>query len=141
MILRSANKSASEIQDLLTGSRLVYTAAADITKRLGEPLLGRCGYSRIAGVGPATSPDALLTLRNKYPNIFLLVDGCDYSGANAKNCALAFDKLGHGAIACAGDSVVAAWREADTYQIDAIALAIQAAERLKKNLNRYVTIL
>jgi len=141
VILRSANKSASEIQDLLTGSRLVYTAAADITKRLGEPLLGRCGYSRIAGVGPATSPDALLTLRNKYPNIFLLVDGCDYSGANAKNCALAFDKLGHGAIACAGDSVVAAWREADTYQIDAIALAIQAAERLKKNLNRYVTIL
>ena len=141
VMLRTGNKSASELQDLLTGSRLVYTAAADIVKRLGESLLGRCGYSRIAGVGPATSADSLLTLRSKYPAMFLLIDGFDYSGANAKNCSLAFDKLGHGAIACVGSSVTAAWQDADAYEVDAVALAVAAAERMKNNLNRYVTIL
>lgn len=139
--LRTANKSASELQDLLTGSRLVYTAAADMAKRLGESLIGRCGYSRIAGVGPATSTDSLLALRTKYPALFLLIDGFDYSGANAKNCSLAFDKLGHGTIACAGSSITAAWQDADTFEKDAVVLAVLAAERMKKNLNRYVTIL
>jgi len=141
ILLRTANKSASELQELLTGSRLVYTAAADITKRLGEGLVGRSGYSRIAGVGPATSADALLSLRSKYPAMFLLIDGFDYSGANAKNCARAFDQLGHGAIACAGSYVTAAWQEASGAEESAVQSAVAAAERMKKNLNRYVTVL
>ena len=138
---RTGNKSASELQDLLTGSRLVHTAAADIVKRLGEGLMERCGYSRIAGVGPATSSDALRNLRSKYETTFLLIDGLDYSGANAKNCAQAFDKLGHGAIACVSSYVTGAWQNPDRAGENPVALAVQAVERLKKNLNRYVTIL
>ena len=139
--VRSGNKSAPELQDLVTGSRLVYTVAADMTKRLGEEFLGRCGFSRIAGMGPATSAEILHALRSKYPEMFLLIDGYDYSGANAKNCSYAFNKLGHGAIACAGSSITAAWKEENAGMEDAVVLAVQAAERMKKNLNRYVSIL
>ncbi len=137
-LLRTANKSASEIQDLLTGTRLVYTAVADMAARLGGGYMAKCGYSRVAGIGPATSADSLRTLRSKYPSLFILIDGYDYSGANAKNCSAAFDKLGHGAIACAGSSVVAAWQET---RGDGVASAVEAAERMKKNLTRYITIL
>jgi len=136
--LRTANKSASEIQDLLNGTRLVHTVVADMAKRLGEDITARCGYSRIAGVGPATSADTLQQLRRKYPTMFLLIDGYDYSGANAKNCSMAFDKFGHGAVACAGDSIVGAWQEESGDPID---LAVLAAEKMKKNLNRYLNIL
>jgi len=135
---RTGNKSASELQDLLTGSRLVHTAAADMIKRLGEGRIGKCGYSQIACFGPATSAESLRTLRSKNPTTFLLIDGFDYSGANAKNCSLAFDTLGHGAVACAGSSIVAAWTEEEG---EAITLAVQAAERMKKNLARYIAIL
>ena len=138
LALRTANKTASEIQDLLTGTRLVYTVVADMAKRLGEDLLARCGYSRIAGVGPATSADTLQQLRAKYPAMFLLIDGYDYSGANAKNCSMAFDTFGHGAIACAGDSVVGAWREESGNPVE---LAVLTAEKMKKNLTRYIDIL
>ncbi|MBR2937981.1 MAG: hypothetical protein IKB80_05780 [Oscillospiraceae bacterium] len=138
LVLRTGNKSAPEIQDLLTGTRLVYTVAADMAKRLGEDIIARCGYSRIAGVGPATSGDTLQQLRTKYPAMFLLIDGYDYSGANAKNCSMAFDKFGHGAIACAGDSVVGAWRDEGG---DPVELAVLAAEKMKKNLTRYLDIL
>lgn len=141
IVLRTGNKSASEIQDLLTGSRLVHTAAADLAKHLGESFIDRCGYSRIAGVGAATSPNTLQNLRSKYPSLFLMADSIDYSGANAKNCAEAFDKLGHGAIACVSSYVTGAWQDSDARGEDPVRLAVQAAERLKKNINRYVTIL
>lgn len=136
--VRTGNKSAPELQDLLTGSRLVHMAAADMVKRLGESRIGKCGYSQIACIGPATSAESLRTLRSKNPAMFLLIDGFDYSGANAKNCSLAFDNLGHGAVACAGSSIVAAWSEETG---DAVSLAVQAAERMKKNLTRYIAIL
>lgn len=141
VVLRTANKSAPELQELLTGSRLVYTAAADMVKHLGESLLCKCGYSRIGGVASATSADSLRTLRGKNPNMFLLIDGLDNSGANAKNCSAGFDKLGHGAIVCAGTSITSAWKENDNNEQDAVDAAVQAAERMKKNLTRYVTVL
>lgn len=141
LVLRTANRTAPELQDLLTGSRLVYMVAADMAKRLGEGNICRCGYSRIAGVGPATSADSLRALRSKYTAMFLLVDGYDYTGANAKNCSLAFDKLGHGALVCAGVSVVGAWMDNDSDSSDPISAAVNAAERMKKNLTRYVTVL
>lgn len=141
VVLRTANKSAAELQDLLTGSRLVHTAAADIAYRLGEPLVGRSGYSQVAGVGPANVADVLKKLRARYKSMFLLIDGYDYANANAKNCSYAFDKLGHGAIVCSGTGIVAAWHEEETDGTEFVASAVQAAERMKKNLSRYVTIL
>lgn len=137
--LRNANRSASQLQDLMTGSRLVHLAAADIVKRLGESFVVRSGYSQLGGVASATSADSLRSLRSKYPNLFLLVDGYDYSNANAKNCSFAFDKLGHGAIVCAGDSVLSAWQQEP--MLDSVECVVTAAERMKKNLTRYVSIL
>ena len=140
VVIRTANKTASELQDLMTGSRLAYMALADQVNRVGEPLLGRCGYSQVAGVGAASSADSLRALRSKYSRMFLLLDGYDYPNANAKNCSYAFDKLGHGAAACAGCSVTAAWIDAPEEQ-DYVQAAVQAAERMKKNLLRYITVL
>ena len=141
VVLRTANKSAAELQDLLTGSRLVHMAAADIVYRLCEPFVGRSGYSQVAAVGPASVADVLKKLRARYKSMFLLIDGYDYPNSNAKNCSNAFDKLGHGAIACAGSSITAAWRVEQSSGTEYIEQAVQAAERMKKNLLRYTTIL
>lgn len=140
VVIRTANRSASELQDLMTGSRLVHMAVADMVNHLGEPYPTRCGYQQVAGLAGASSASSLKTLRGKYPNVFLLLDGYDYPNANAKNCSAAFDKLGHGAAACAGSSVTAAW-QAEESRDDYVACAIQAAERMKKNLTRYITVL
>lgn len=141
VVLRTANRSASELQDLMTGSRLVHMAAADIVSRLGEPLAGRCGYSQIAGVGAANASESLRTLRSKFSRMFLLVDGYDYTNANGRSCSFAFDKLGHGAAVCAGSAVTAAWAEANVTEGDYVALAVEAAQRMQKNLLRYITVL
>lgn len=140
-IVRSPNKTAAELQDLLTGTRLVHTATADILNRYGEPIFGRCGYSRIGALVSAGSPESLRSLRGKYNRMFLLVDGLDYPSGNAKNCSYAFDRFGYGAAVCVGPSVTAAWKEAETDGRDYVILAVQSAERIKKNLSRYFTIL
>lgn len=139
--VRTSNRSAAEIQDLMTGSRLVHMAVADMVNRMGEALPCRCGYNQVGALAGPSSVSSLKTLREKYKNVFLLLDGYDYPNTNAKNCSYAFDKLGHGAAACAGGSVTAAWLEEGSDGTQYLEQALQAAERMKKNLTRYVAVL
>ena len=139
--VRTANRSAPELQDLLTGARLVHTAVADIISRMGDANCGKCGYSQLGALASASAPDSLRSLRAKYKRMFLLLDGYDYPNANAKNCSFAFDNLGHGAAACAGSSIAAAWKQTDSDGSDFAELSVQEALRMKKNLTRYVTVL
>lgn len=140
LAVRTPNKSAAELQDLLTGSRHVHTAAADLLIRHGDQILGRCGYSHVCALVSAGSATSLLNLRGKYKRLFLLVDGYDYPSGNAKNCSYAFDRMGHGAAVCAGPSITAAWMDAQTDGQDYVEQAIQAAQRMKKNIARYISI-
>lgn len=140
-VVRSPNRSASELQDLLTGTRHVYSATAEMVNRHGESILSKCAYSQIAAVSAAGSPDGLRQLRMKHNRMFLLVDGLDYPSGNAKNCSYAFDRFGYGAAVCAGPSVTAAWKEGESDGKDYLTAAVAAALRMKKNLTRYVTIL
>lgn len=141
IVVRSPNKSALELQDLLTGSRLVHTAAMDMVNRLGETIFGKCGYSRVNAAVSAGAANSIRTIRNAYKHTYLLVDGLDYPSGNHKNCSNAFDRYGYGAVVSAGPSITAAWKEAESDGSDYIEQAQQAAERMKKNLLRYVTIL
>ena len=57
-VVRTANKSAAEVQDLITGGRLVHTAVADLVNRLGEQLIGKSGYSSVGAVASASGQTA-----------------------------------------------------------------------------------
>lgn len=138
VVVRTPHRSSSEIQDLLAGSRTVHMAAADNVNRYGGSTIGKFGYSRVGIVAAATAGDSVKMLRAKYPGLFMIVDGLDCSGANARNCSYGFDKMGHGAIVCLGSSVTSAWKEADE---DYIPAAIAAAQRARKRIERYVTVL
>ena len=141
--IRTPNKSAPELQDLLTGSRLVHMVAADMVNRSGEAILGKCGYSRVCAKASASAPESLRNIRKNYKSLFILVDGMDYPSGNAKNCSFAFDKFGHGAAVCVSTSVTAAWldEEVDLDGSDYIEKAMEAAQKVKRNLLRYVSIL
>lgn len=138
VVIRTANRTAPELQDLRAGGRLVHVAGADLVNRCAEGLTGKFGYSPVGILSAANAPDSL---REKYPRLFLLVDGYGAVGANAKNCAYAFDKLGHGAIVCGGGSILRAWQQAESDGSDYIQQAQLCVERMKRNLSRYITIL
>lgn len=141
VVTRTANKSAPELQDLLAGTRLVHAAAVDHVNRYGADTAGKFGYTRVGVLAAASSAESLRTLRGKYPKLFLLVDGYDYPSSNAKNCSFAFDKFGHGAVVCSGSGITGAWKQTESDGTDYLEQAKAAAERMKKNLTRYVTVL
>lgn len=141
VVVRTGNKSAPELQDLLSGARIVHAVAADHVNRYGGQCAGKTGYSGVSVMASASSMESLRSLRSKYSRLFLLVDGYDYPSANAKNCAAAFDKLGHGAAVCAGASITRAWSNDSADPENYLECAMAAAERIKKNLGRYVTVL
>lgn len=137
--VKTGNKTASELQDLQTGGRQVYIASAELVSLWGESSVERFGYSRVAAVAGAVNASSLRTLRQKFPRLFLLVEGIEATGANTKNCSYAFDRMGYGALVCAGTSILGAWKEQEDG--DYLAAAKDASERLKRNLGRYVTVL
>lgn len=137
VILKTEGKSGSELQDLQTCGRVVYTAAADQLSRLGEGVMDRCGYSRVAGVVSANHSASIRTLRMKYPKLFLLVDGLELPNANAKNASLAFDKMGYGALVCC--DLPGMWQ--DAAEEDPVEAVVSAAQRMKRNIGAYVTVL
>ena len=65
---RTPNRTAPELQDLLTGSRLVHMAAADRISRYVENLTGKFGYARVGVAASAGAPESLKNLRGKYTN-------------------------------------------------------------------------
>ena len=140
-LVRTSNKSAPELQDLLTGTRLVHAAAADLYYRFVGDCMGKFGYSRVAVMAGGNSSQSLQSLRTKYPKLFLLVDDVDYPGCNAKHCSNAFDQFGHGSAVCVGPTITCAWKTAETDGSDFAEQAVAAVERMKKNLNRYIIIM
>lgn len=140
-VVRTANKSAPELQDLLAGTRLVHIAATDHINRYGSDTMGKFGYTRVGVMAAASSAESLRTIRSKYPKLFLLLDGYDYPNANAKICSQAFDKFGHGAAVCSGATLAFAWKQTESDGTDYVAASVAAAERMKKNLARYTTVL
>lgn len=139
--VRTANKSAPELQDLMTGSRLSHVAAAEYVNRLGEPMYTKSGYSPMGVMTAATNANAVMGLRGKYKHQFLLVDGLDYPGGNGKNCSYGFDRFGYGCAVSVGPAITAAWNTEGADANEYVALARQAAERIRNNMSRYVTIL
>ena len=141
MLLKTSNKSSREVQDLLSGDRVVYTAMADLAMRWSADLFGKNGYSQIGAVVGATYPQTLKLLREKYDRLFFLVPGYGAQGGTAKNVQFAFDRFGHGAIVTASRSIICAWQKEDSDGTDYIAHAIAAAEKMKKDIAKYVVIL
>lgn len=141
VLLKTSNKSSREVQDLLSGDRVIYTAMADLAMRWSTDLFGRNGYSEIGAVVGATYPQTLRLLREKYDRLFFLVPGYGAQGGTAKNVQFAFDRFGHGAIIAASRSIICAWQKTDSDGTDYLDHAEAAALKMKSDIGKNVVIL
>ncbi len=81
-VLRTANPSAGEVQNLMAGDRRLYQAVGEQMARRGAGVVVETGYSL-----------DIRELRRRMENVFLLLTGCDGEAAS-----YAFDEYGHGAL-------------------------------------------
>lgn len=81
-VVRTANGSSSEVQNLIAGDRPLYAAMAQQMARKGAALVVETGYSL-----------DVKEVRKRAGDAFLLLPDCD-----GQNAIPAFDDLGHGAM-------------------------------------------
>lgn len=141
LILKTSNKSSREVQDLLSGDRVIYTAMADLAMRWSTGLFGQNGYSEIGAVVGATFPQTMKLIREKYDRLFFLVPGYGAQGGTAKNVQAAFDRFGHGAIVTASRSIICAWQKTGSDGADFANHALAAARKMKSDISKFVVIL
>lgn len=139
VLARTSNKTAPEIQDLITGTRVVHQVVMEGVKRLGGNVVGRSSYLPVGAVVAANAPARIRSVRSQFPSIFLLLEGMDAVGGNASNCQYAFDRMGHGAAVCLSSAILTAWQQGESE--DFAALAKTAVETALRKLSRYFTIL
>ena len=141
VVVKSSNKSSGEVQDLLSGDRVIHTAMADLTLRWSTELFGKCGYGEVGAVVGLSSPAAIQALRKRYDTLFFLVPGYGAQGGVAKHASYAFDRFGHGAIVSASRSIIGAWKQEEYAGLNHQAAAVAAVEKMKRQLETYVTVL
>ena len=139
IVVKSSNRSSAEVQDLISGDRVIHTAMADLTLRWSTDLFGKCGYGEVGAVVGGLAPRTIQNLRKRYDTLFFLVPGYGAQGGVAKHASYAFDRFGHGAIVSASRSILGAWQQAEDGDFKAAALA--AAEKMKRQLDTYVMVL
>lgn len=138
VLVKSPNRSAVEVQDLLSGGRLVHTAVIDLVSRWGADTYGKSGYAQVAAVVSATHPEGLRILRKRYDRVFFLVPDTSAHGGAMRGAQYAFDQFGHGAVLCTSQPILAAWKKQPS--LDYMAAARKAAEKMKRNIAAYCTV-
>ena len=141
IMARTSNKSAREIQDMISGDRIVHQVIMDLAMRWSVDLFGLEGYSEIGVAVAGNQPQLLKSLRAKYDRLFFLVPGYGDQGANGRDVQYAFDQLGHGAVVTASRSILYAFEKFGGDGSDYQARAARAAEMMRDNILSYVTVL
>ena len=65
------------------------------------------------------------------------MDGLEAGNANARNASFAFDRMGYGALVCC--NLLTAWIE--NPENDPVDEVVNAAQKMKRNISTYVTVL
>ena len=132
-LVATSNPGAGAWQDARTDTGpLVHERIADHLQTLA---LEHGRYGAIGAVVGATRGDRLATLRERMPDVLLLVPGYGAQGGSAADVAPAFDRDGLGAVVNASRSLMPAAEATDfaaagadaRTRIDAMADAIEAA--------------
>ena len=140
LLSRTANRSGRQVQDLLSGDRVVHTAMLDLGLRAAGDDYEELTWSRVGAViSPGWGVD-LAQMRAKYSRTFFLLPEFGGQGATAQILSDAFDRFGHGAIIHTPKGISAAWRKREDDGSQYQALALEAAQKMKKELTRALFI-
>ena len=137
IVVKSSNKSSPEVQDLLSGDRVIHTAMADLTLRWSTELFGKCGYGEVGAVVGALAPRAIQNLRKRYDTLFFLVPGYGFQGGGANSVKGAFKCDGTGAVVNSSRAIMLAYKKEGNEKEYASA-ARNEALRMRDDINNAV---
>lgn len=97
-VARTSNPSAGEVQDLISGDRVVGQVLGDLAARLGQSEIGQMGYSRVGAIIGTSWPSDLRSMRKRMEHTFFLLSAGGDGECSLEDARYAFDKYGRGAL-------------------------------------------
>ncbi|MEA1975494.1 MAG: orotidine-5'-phosphate decarboxylase [Bacillota bacterium] len=96
VLVKTSNKSSSQIQDIKKDGVTIYERVAEIVKEMN--LKYKENYGPIGAVVGATYPSEMIALRKRMKKAYFLVPGYGAQGGTAKDVVNAFNEDGFGAL-------------------------------------------
>lgn len=134
VLVKTPNPSAGELEDLVSGDRLVHTVVGDLVNRLAKETAGKYGFYALGAVVGTPYPAEMKRLRGRLDRVFFLVP----HETEPEIARHAFNEYGRGAAVCVGRPILDACRDLEG---DFSQAAHSAAEALGREWKEFVTIL
>lgn len=134
VLVKTSNPSSGELQDLVSGEKMIWEHMADMVDKWGTGLVGKYGYSAVGAVVGATYPQQAKALRQAHPGIFVLIPGYGAQGATARDIAPNFDGRGQGGIVNSSRAILTAWRDKKYANKNFDMAAKLCAQDMKKDI-------
>ena len=96
VLVKTSNKSSSQIQDIKKDGVTIYERVAEIVKEMNSKY--KENYGPIGAVVGATYPSEMIALRKQMKKAYFLVPGYGAQGGTAKDVVNAFNEDGLGAL-------------------------------------------
>lgn len=136
VVSRTSNPSAGEVQELISGDRVVGQALGDLAERLGRDDLGQMGYnSRVGAMVSTPWPSDLRAMRKRMERAFLLLEAGGDGACRLEDAWYAFDKYGRGALIALTDAPAAC------SEVDYIQPVRAAIENARDTIKQFITFL
>lgn len=135
VLVKTSNPTSDQLQNLLSGDKLIYEHVAGLVNRWSERKTGKYGYSSVGAVVGATYPDVLRKLRKLMPTTYFLVPGYGAQGAGASDIIESFDKQGLGAIINSSRGIIYAYKKEEYKNLDYKESAKMATLKMKEDIN------
>ena len=140
VLVRSSNPSGADIQDFAdaSGKRLFEHVAEQVASwASASSLIGEQGFSCVGMVVGATKAEDLRLLRERYPQVPMLVPGFGAQGGTAADCAGGFRADGMGTFINSSRSIIYAYDRPEYVEMfsgDWEACIERAAADMKKEI-------
>lgn len=111
VLIRTSNEGAKDIEYLPTeNNQRVYHVVGQKINKLGEPYIGKCGFSSIGGVMGCTHADEASEIRAMLDSTFFLIPGYGAQGGKAEDIAKYLHN-GNGGVVNSSRGILLAYRK------------------------------
>lgn len=135
-LVRTSNPGSKDFEYVQSGSgRRVYEIVGEKLERLGEKVMGQCGYSSIGGVVGCTTLEDGKEIRKNFGKTFFLIPGFGAQGGGAKE-ANVYLKDGNGGVVNSSRGILLAYKKYENGEKNFDECSRKEVLKMQKELGR-----
>lgn len=135
-LIRTSNKGSKDFEYIESkANRKVYEVVGEKLEKLGETVLGKCGYSAIGGVVGCTTAEDGMRIREAFSKTFFLIPGFGAQGGGAEEARVYLNNS-NGGVVNSSRGILLAYKNYEDGEKNFDECARKEVIKMKKELGR-----